>query len=118
MTDAELIQSLKAKAEQAIKAQADYVALTKQTWTPGDLKILDAAQHEARRALAELQDEATPDAILRLLALVEQREKLMTLAREAANGWACYAKRKIELDDIGRIHQALDALRALQPPKE
>jgi hypothetical protein len=34
------------------------------------------------------------------------------LAMEATNGWACYAKRKIELDEIGRLHRELKALRA------
>ena len=43
------------------------------------------------------------------------REALTTtkrLAREATNGWACYAKRKIEHDDISRIHRALDHIEA------
>jgi hypothetical protein len=47
---------------------------------------------------------------------------LVKLAREAANGWACYAKRPIELNEIGRIHRALDelsaALDAQQEPLE
>jgi hypothetical protein len=36
----------------------------------------------------------------------------LRLAMEATNGWACYAKRKIELDEIGRLHRELKALRA------
>lgn len=34
----------------------------------------------------------------------------LRLAKEATNGWACYAKRKIELDEIARLHGEIDAL--------
>jgi len=36
---------------------------------------------------------------------------LRKLAKEATNGWACFAKRKNELDEIGRIHAAIDAVK-------
>lgn len=45
-------------------------------------------------------------------------EKAMRLAREGANGWACFAKTKREHDDIARIHQELNALRAALQPAE
>jgi hypothetical protein len=44
----------------------------------------------------------------------ETLEQAMTLAREATNGWACYARTGKELTEIGRIHMALDALAALR----
>lgn len=34
----------------------------------------------------------------------------LRLAKEATNGWACYAKRKIEHDEIARLHREIDAL--------
>lgn len=37
-------------------------------------------------------------------------EQALSLARQAVNGWACYAKRQVEHDDIARLHKALDAL--------
>ncbi len=36
--------------------------------------------------------------------------KALRLAREATNGWACYAKRKIEHDAIARLHQEIAML--------
>ena len=40
----------------------------------------------------------------------ERLDAALRLAREATNGWACYAKRKIELDEIARLHRELDAV--------
>lgn len=37
----------------------------------------------------------------------EARRHALRLAKEATNGWACYAKRKIELDEIARLHSAI-----------
>lgn len=37
-------------------------------------------------------------------------QRALSLARHATNGWACYAKRKPELDEIGRLHRELDAM--------
>ena len=39
----------------------------------------------------------------------DQVATLIRLAKEATNGWACYAKRKIEHDDIARLHREIDA---------
>jgi hypothetical protein len=39
--------------------------------------------------------------------LEAQRDELLRLAREATNGWACYAKRKVEHDEIARLHAAI-----------
>ena len=50
-------------------------------------------------------------AMLRQAAATERAlQQTRTLALEAVNGWACYAKRKIEHDDISRIHAALRLL--------
>ena len=40
--------------------------------------------------------------------------EMATLAREAVNGWACHARRKIEHADIARLHAAIDAVLARQ----
>lgn len=34
----------------------------------------------------------------------------MHLAKEATNGWACYAKRPIEHDEIARLHREIAEL--------
>lgn len=51
------------------------------------------------------------------LARREQEiERLRTLAKEATNGWACYAKSTLERDEIGRLHTEID--RAAADPRE
>ena len=45
--------------------------------------------------------------------LREMFDEAVSLGKHAANGWACYAKTRKELDEIGRIHRGLDALLAL-----
>ncbi len=40
----------------------------------------------------------------------ESLEAALLLAKEATNGWACYAKRKIEHDEIARLHRDIAAL--------
>lgn len=37
----------------------------------------------------------------------KELELVLTLARNATNGWACYAKRQIEHDEIARLHNAI-----------
>jgi len=37
-------------------------------------------------------------------SLTAERDQLLTALCEATNGWACYAKRKIEHDEITRLH--------------
>lgn len=37
----------------------------------------------------------------------ELARKLLTLAKEATNGWACYSKREIERDEIARLHRRI-----------
>ena len=39
----------------------------------------------------------------------------LTLAKQATNGWACFAKTKAEHADIARLHRAIDALAQSQP---
>lgn len=48
-------------------------------------------------------------------ALAAARQEVDTLARlskEATNGWACYARTKLEHSDIARLHKELDDLAA------
>lgn len=45
--------------------------------------------------------------------LQEELEKTLRLAKEATNGWACYATRQSEHDEIARLHQAIDAIAVL-----
>ncbi len=40
-------------------------------------------------------------------------ETALRLAKHATNGWACYAKRKVEHDEIARLHREIDAAYAL-----
>jgi len=59
----------------------------------------------AAQQFQELQAVRTNEA-----ALIEQLAVAVRLAKEATNGWACYATRKIEHDEIARLHRAIDAL--------
>ena len=36
-----------------------------------------------------------------------QRDEAVRIAKEATNGWACYAKRQAEHDEIARLHRAI-----------
>jgi hypothetical protein len=45
----------------------------------------------------------------------DQLAAAVKLAREAANGWACYAKRRREHEEITRIHRALDEIELAAP---
>lgn len=50
------------------------------------------------------------DALLLSLvsSLMQERETLRRLAKEATNGWACYARTNREHDDIARLHKEID----------
>jgi hypothetical protein len=48
-------------------------------------------------------------------AVIAQRDDLLRIAKEATNGWACYAKRKIEHDEIARLHEAIAKASAAPP---
>jgi hypothetical protein len=50
------------------------------------------------------------------LAEREAIRQALSLARQAANGWACYAKRKIELDEIARLHNEIIKLEVAALP--
>jgi hypothetical protein len=39
---------------------------------------------------------------------------LQKLAREATNGWACYARTKREQDEIARLHREIDAIASVE----
>lgn len=65
-------------------------------------------------------DDYTFDAVADIETLIERvveaanagRQVLQaqSIAKRAINGWACYAKRKIEHDEIARLHREADAL--------
>ncbi len=44
-------------------------------------------------------------------------DRALSLARQATNGWAVYAKRACEHDDIARLHRELDAIEASLAPQ-
>jgi len=46
----------------------------------------------------------------RLAATEWQRDTFRRLAKEATNGWACYATRDIEHKEISQLHREIDAL--------
>ena len=66
----------------------------------------DSAESEKAKGLEQMSD----DLLDRAEAAEATIARLRELAKEATNGWACYAKRKIEHDDIARIHREIDAL--------
>ena len=41
-----------------------------------------------------------------------ERDEALRIAKEATNGWACYARTKKEHDEIARLHRAIDSLTA------
>jgi len=47
---------------------------------------------------------------LEMGAVRVQVAQALRLAKEATNGWACYAKRKIERDHIVRLYQEINAV--------
>ncbi len=47
-----------------------------------------------------------------------QKDEALRLAERATNGWACYAKRDIEHEEIARLHEAIRRLRAVTPPSQ
>ena len=59
------------------------------------------------------------DAALDMLASAaaerEPHDVVLRLAKEATNGWACYAKRKIEHEEIARLHREIAAATAREP---
>lgn len=72
---------------------------------------------ETREEIARFRERAVALGCWNVVRLLDSHEALRTLtgrtktlAREATNGWACYAKRNIELDEIYRLHRALDAI--------
>lgn len=47
----------------------------------------------------------------------ETLKDALRLAKQATNGWACYARTKLEHREIARLHQDIDALAALAAPR-
>lgn len=81
------------------------------TITPADLA--------AMRAEVERGDPPTPGQVMALLDEIARLQaalaKTKKLALEATNGWACFALRDCELDEISRIHAELAAISKDRP---
>jgi hypothetical protein len=58
------------------------------------------------------------DMLARLAAVEADLRATHSLAKQATNGWACYARRKNEHADISRLHAELDALALQQTARE
>ena len=58
-----------------------------------------ACQHDGRGTLVNECEEHQK--------IREQRDEFIRLVKEATNGWACYAKRHVEHDEIARLHSAI-----------
>ena len=56
-------------------------------------------------------------ALLQARAETLEREhaRLLRLAKRAVNGWACYARRKLEHDEIARLHAAIREAEEARP---
>ena len=67
--------------------------------------------NECRKCLkviiSRLETQPFADRMVRAEARVST---LVSIARRAVNGWACYAKRKLEHDDIARLHQEISSV--------
>jgi len=81
------------------KSQAEIATLTAER---------DAMRRRAEAAESDWQ-EVTAERDKTVAVLTHERDEARTLARQAVNGWACYAKRNAEHDEIAEIHAALDA---------
>lgn len=106
MTDPELMQSLKAKAEQAKAAHAH----------KDESKRAFVEYHDAQREFVAAVN--SPDAILRLLALVEQGPTILDRAIAAVDGlrlatFVLGSHASIQNATLDAVERAL---RALQPP--
>jgi hypothetical protein len=82
---------------------------------------LGPAEHESVEVVLQALLTMTRDhaRIESQLTEAQQRIQLaLRLAKEATNGWACYATRKLEVDEIARLHKEIDDLEAclLTPP--
>lgn len=66
--------------------------------------IMAGYDHATRKAEAAAQQERA------------RLAEALRLATEATNGWACYAKRKIEHNDIARLHREISAVASHPPP--
>jgi hypothetical protein len=88
-----------------------------------------AAHAQAERELMTLAhgDRLLPDASEHAQIIADRINKLRAapalpsdalgkLAKEATNGWACYARTKREHADIARLHSEIDKLRAAPAP--
>ena len=74
-------------------------------WTNEEARSVGVCLHGWLRRSCEACDLANR------LEISEQRlSQVLTLARFAVNGWACYATRTIEHNEIHRLHQQLDEI--------
>lgn len=88
--------------------------------TVQDERIAELEAQDKRIAELEAENAASRDAVRES---AERLRAALRLAKEATNGWACYAKRVSEHNDIARLHRAIATLDvwpadASLPPKE
>jgi hypothetical protein len=62
---------------------------------------------EANRAIKAIAA-LIPHFADRAVAAEAKVATLRSLAKRAVNGWACYAKRKLEHEEIAQLHRAID----------
>ena len=109
-------------ARELAKSQAiiDKLADTVSTLT----REKEAAEHrelQLRSAIAGIgEHQAKLDHLTIVKLAMSQRDRLeaaeamiaslRSLAKQATNGWACYARTKLEHNDIARLHREIDAL--------
>jgi hypothetical protein len=67
-----------------------------------DVGAACACQHDGRGTLVNECEEHQK--------IRDERDALLRLAKHATNGWACYASRKIEHDEIARLHRDIAAV--------
>lgn len=100
--------------EQILSAERLHLAQLEQerdVWERSSSAWLKAAiDHNQRAEAAESRVSHLEQENARLRTALETMQRL---AKEATNGWACYARRQIEHDDITRLHREIDDLAAL-----
>jgi len=72
---------------------------------------LYAATERVQHLLTTIDVERTgrKEAEEEVVRLTTQADTLARLAKEATNGWACFARRKAEFDGIAKLHDDIDA---------
>lgn len=109
VSDADIIAAIRTELWEALRGRElggdrTLVGMVKQ------LREAYAEARENRRGEFELREIAEA----RIQQLTEALAKATTLAKEATNGWACYARTNLEHNEIARLHREIDAALARQ----